>query len=506
MATAFRAALARCGFEIPQRNAVTTYGGFDDIGEIANVTEEDISKLAYTIKKEGITFPTMIEKKLQAIRYWSKDNDRFGLATDPTDLTSDVCNGYLALKAKHDKNAKRTQDMDKTKPTGLKDPKNWRKFEGKFKEFLTKHLGEQGIPLSYLIRSEETPDPGTIYDTVEIERELTVPLAGDDFDDENKVLMGLIKELTIDGPAWNHIKQFEKAGHGRKAFVKMRDVYMGGGANDAIVSQAEGLLTRLRYTGEKKNFTIEKFLEKVSGAFNDIELHSDQVYTETTRVKKLLGMIQCPTLEATKVTIKAHLKYKDDFDESQNLILSTVLDQRIEDLNRRHISGLVTKGRGDGRGRGRGGRGRGGGPKGGRWNENKGGGRGNYPNNSGYRGYQGRGNYHPNNQERGHFPGRGGGGGHWGNNWNRNGHGRGDASHTQRIPDAEWNKMSFYDRKQVHLARSASSVTNGEPNPNPNGQGTPIDNQTATSELTEDDTQGNPLSQFGQGSKRKRNA
>ena len=70
------------------------------------------------------------------------------------------------------------KDMDKTKPTGLKDPKNWRKFEGKFIEFLTKHIGEQGIPLSYIVRPVETPDPGTIYDTTEKERELTVPPLG----------------------------------------------------------------------------------------------------------------------------------------------------------------------------------------------------------------------------------------------------------------------------------------------------------------------------------------
>ena len=158
--------------------------------------------------------------------------------------------------------------------------------------------------------------------------------------------MGLIKELTIDGPAWNHIKQFEKSGNGRKAFTKLKDVYMGGGASDAIVSTAEGLLNRLRYTGEKRNFTIEKFLEKVSGAFNDVELNSDQTYTESTRVKKLLGMIQCSTLEAAKVTIKANVTYKENFDNAQNLILSTVLDQRIEDLDRRNVSCLSTNGRG----------------------------------------------------------------------------------------------------------------------------------------------------------------
>ena len=103
MATAFRAALSRCGFDNDQRSAVTTFGGFSDIGEIAAVTKEDISKLAATIKKDGTTFPTMIEKKLQAICYWSKDNDRFEFVTDPTDLTLEVCNQYLLLKAKHDK-------------------------------------------------------------------------------------------------------------------------------------------------------------------------------------------------------------------------------------------------------------------------------------------------------------------------------------------------------------------------------------------------------------------
>ena len=102
--------------------------------------------------------------------------------------------------------------MEKSAPDDLKDPKHWRKFDGKFVKYLQKHLGEQGIPLTYLIRENETPKAAATYLSTENERFHTVPLEGDNYDKENAILMGLLKELLIEGPAWNHIKQFEKKG------------------------------------------------------------------------------------------------------------------------------------------------------------------------------------------------------------------------------------------------------------------------------------------------------
>ena len=202
----FKAALVRCGFTNEQKEPVCTYGGFTTITDLASTSESDLSKLASTIKKEGIVFPTMIEKKLKAIHYWTKDNLRFQKATVSTALTNAVCNKYLALKVKHEKTAERLSKMEKSPPDAMKDPKHWRRFDGKFVEYLQKHLGEQGIPLTYLIRDLETPIPAAVYLSIENERLHTVPLVGEDYNEENALIMGLLKELLIDGPAWNHIK------------------------------------------------------------------------------------------------------------------------------------------------------------------------------------------------------------------------------------------------------------------------------------------------------------
>ena len=471
MAAAFKAALGRVGFSIPQRDAVTLYGGFTDIGDLSSTTEEDMTRLATTIKRNAIIFPTMIEKKLNAIRYWSRDNDRFGYATVPTDMTLARCQEYVDLQARHEKLETRANKLEKNAPDAFKDIKTWRKFDGKFREYLDKHRGEQGIPLTYLIRDLDIPNPTATYTDTDEERAMTVPLAGDDFDDKNKVLMGFLKELLIDGPAWAHAKTFERAGNGRQAYLKCRNTYMGGSSKSTLVQSAEGLLGRMRYVGEKRNFTIEKFIEKVTNAFNDIEMNSDQVFTDPTKVTKLLTMIQCPTLESTKIIIKSNPKFSGSYDDAQNLILSTITSNRIDDLDKRNVSGAHTSpGGGRGGGRGRGGRGD---YRGGRGGHGRGRGRGRFNN-----------QYHP-------YGGRGGGRGGRGTGYNADRGSFPTGRGSGRISDDKWHNMSPAERFQVHEDRRNASGANSHNE----------DTVKVKDEMEEDD---NPLNQFGQKSTRKK--
>eukprot|EP00957_Ditylum_brightwellii_P198662 15141333-Ditylum_brightwellii.AAC.1 len=75
------------------------------------------------------------------------------------------------------------------------------------------------LPLSYLIQTHDEPEPDMYlapYDTLE-EYLIHCMLHKDRwYVIGNKSLWIILKELTVDGPVWSFIKQFDKASNGRQ--------------------------------------------------------------------------------------------------------------------------------------------------------------------------------------------------------------------------------------------------------------------------------------------------
>ena len=240
---------------------------------------------------------------------------------------------------------------DNNEQDAFKKSKNWWSFDLKLQEHMQRQRGDQLISLVYLMRKHGVLSQGTVYQDQEKERINTVPLTGESFDIENNKFFLILKTLTLDGPGWTHIKSFERMKNGRGAYLKLQSTYMGGSHRLTIVADAESSIGTLDYTGSK-NFTFDKFLAKLIGAYNDIKKYSSQVTPDSSKVTQIINKISCPTMATVKTIIMADPRLQNNFDEAKNLFIAqhTVV-KRNDLLTCRRAVSLAGRGSGGGFGR-----------------------------------------------------------------------------------------------------------------------------------------------------------
>ena len=88
---------------------------------------------------------------------------------------------------------------------------------------------------------------------------------GDAFQRDNARVYGIIKQLVIEGPGRSYILPYDKANHGRQAWLALRAHYEGEGFRNRNVEEAYSTLEHIFYEGEKKGFTFEKNLRTTQG-------------------------------------------------------------------------------------------------------------------------------------------------------------------------------------------------------------------------------------------------
>ena len=63
------------------------------------------------------------------------------------------------------------------------------------------------MPLNYVNRMIEIPEPGAVFATEQELMIATAPLIGDQFDINNESVFGVIKQLSLEGRAWAYINE-----------------------------------------------------------------------------------------------------------------------------------------------------------------------------------------------------------------------------------------------------------------------------------------------------------
>jgi hypothetical protein len=177
------------------------------------------------------------------------------------------------------------------------------------------------------------------------------PLTGDAFQRDNARVYGIIKQLVIEGPGRSYILPYDKANHGRQAWLALRAYYEGEGFRNRNVEEAYSILEHIFYEGEKRGFTYEKFLERHNECYLELERHGEPVI-ESKKIRDFLGKIKAPELQAAVQAVRASAHLLNSFQEAANFIALSV--KPVVKTNQRLIgvvqSGTMNDNRG-GRGR-----------------------------------------------------------------------------------------------------------------------------------------------------------
>ena len=135
---------------------------------------------------------------------------------------------------------------------------------------------------------------------------------------------GIIKQLSIEGPGRAYVIPFDTAQNGRGAFLTLQDHFESDSFRNRSKNEAFSTLRTLHYTGEKRGFTFEKFVEKHKEAFLELERQEEPVYEEK-KVGDFLDHISAPELQAAKQQVLVNESMMNDFQCAYNFISLSVL-------------------------------------------------------------------------------------------------------------------------------------------------------------------------------------
>jgi hypothetical protein len=198
---------------------------------------------------------------------------------------------------------KTEKESDVKLPEKFKISTKWIVFSEAVDTYLNRLHGQGRIPLNYVLRTIETPVPGTQYETEQEMLIATAPLTGNQFDLDNERVYGVIKQLILEGPAWSYITNIiDRAKNGRAAWLALRAHYEGESFMNKQKEDTYKAIENAHYKGERATFTFEHFTGILTKGYNDLQQYGEPVL-EAKKVRDLLSKISDPKLESAKQAI-----------------------------------------------------------------------------------------------------------------------------------------------------------------------------------------------------------
>jgi len=246
------------------------------------------------------------------------------------------------------------------------DPSNFIKFRQTIETMCSSILGNRGVTLEYLIRTEDNnplqPIEEAVPDvnSIEFMRDNTT-LRGTDYKVDNGNLFVILRHYLTSTPGWNVIAKYTNENDGRKAFKSLRAHYEGASYFDLMKTKANSMMMKTFYRGDTHKFSWEKFVAlhlEAHRMFDDI----GEALPESLKILYFKGGIRPEAgLESSMEVAKGLPNVGTSFELFVNHMTESVTNKRsraevLKISQPRHVAGSSATGRGRGRAPGRGGR------------------------------------------------------------------------------------------------------------------------------------------------------
>ena len=160
---------------------------------------------------------TMQIRRPQALVYWVKDCDRRGMEAGRKLWTVDVMN--TAMERKESEYNYGKVNVDIIDPGKCQTNFGWDNWQIDFVNMLNATMGAAKVLVDYFVQRPEWDD-----DTVELfldddkMRYFQMPLTGENFKCDNKLVYQMLKSACIKSNAWTWIQSFDRTADRRKAW------------------------------------------------------------------------------------------------------------------------------------------------------------------------------------------------------------------------------------------------------------------------------------------------
>ena len=246
-------------------------------------------------------------KKILAFIQWTKDMYRTGL--DPTQFPFPVAETKELRKrmVSHQLWVKKAESAKEPKEF-TKDMK-WDDWVTTLIEYLSQMPGRNGVPLKYIIRDNDLPDPTPKPNFLE-EYVAMAPLNGEAYIADSTEVLSIINKLIVgNDTAEGAVKPIVAvdAADGRGAFQALRDTYEGKGLMRNNIVHAEHTIDNLFYKNETLYMPWKKFEAELVGAYATVNKAAGRtVHDDDSKLRKLQQYrIKADFLKEEKAAINA---------------------------------------------------------------------------------------------------------------------------------------------------------------------------------------------------------
>lgn len=353
--------------------------GLDTIDSFATLNgDNDVTEMAKRMASRSsvatgrVILGTMQIKKIQALVFWVKDHHKRNLIVNPDEWTTEEMTNTMQRKEAEHNFA--NIDVDLIDPGKCQTDIGWDAWQIAFLNKLNATMGAAKVPVAYIVR--DNVDNNYIFEDEEEKRMHQMPLLGENYKRDNKLVYNMLKASCVKTDAWTWIQDHDKSSNGRKAWQTLVGHYDGVGELNKRVERAKEEISRLHYKDEKV-FPFERFITKLKENFFVLAKDRDEGLTEKQKVDTLMKGIKSsdPSIVAAKTDV--YKDYRSNFNAAISFLSGLVANlhsgAQLEYSNRhlgkrRYVSAIDSS---DGRGsRGRARRGSG------RYGQQRGNGRG----------------------------------------------------------------------------------------------------------------------------------
>lgn len=195
------------------------------------------------------------------------------------------------------------------KPAKFTNDTKWLDWIPTLLNYLRHIPGRDGVPLKYICRANDAPDPTPNPDFID-DYVSMAPLRGEAFViDAAEVHTLIVNFITGNETAEVKIKEHEDENNGRLDYIALRDHYEGVGILANEITAAEYTIKTVHYVGEKRPYMWwDEFEKKPTSTFNIVHKKEGRaVYSNNMKLRLLLEKVTADFLGHAKAGISIEL-------------------------------------------------------------------------------------------------------------------------------------------------------------------------------------------------------
>ena len=257
---------------------------------------------ALTVATGQIKLPPGTVSNILGFIQYSRDEIRLGRDPQFQLYDQNDTHYYLDRMDRHEAFVKKSESVKK--PKEFSADIEWEDWDTVFRRYLNRLVGRNGIPLSYVIRENDAPNPEPNPDFLQdyvMMAELNGPAYAADADE----VMTILTDLIVGNErAESVIRATGIDNDGRVAYKALKASYEGEGLMQMKITDAEKTIRNLKYIRETPGYTWVEFENKLKAAYRVIDRDAGyQVHNDGAKLRALDEKIQASFLQAMKISI-----------------------------------------------------------------------------------------------------------------------------------------------------------------------------------------------------------